>query len=214
MSDRDRIVDSRQQGGGLVRLVTGSVQLIVGRIDKAVLVARLPQCFYRTGLLVFYTATSRTFLTTRRELPGHVQVDLVVHEEIANFGALACTGRIPQASTDLFSLAGGYSATRVIYNVTLELQLMVCERHYRPSDMVNTTSYVDTKTARVIEAKLRLTRLRPDAVPSILPNCPAYLSATAAPTSREAPHEKKARREAALLQEAVNLSIETHIEEK
>nr|XP_037275091.1 uncharacterized protein LOC119167675 [Rhipicephalus microplus] len=91
---------------------------------------------------------------------------------------------------------------------------VVCERHFRLSDMVNTTSYVDTKTGRVIEAKLRLTRLRPDAVPSILPSCPAYLSATAATTSREAPHEKKARREAALLQEAVNLTIETHLEEE
>ncbi|KAL3186764.1 hypothetical protein MRX96_026916 [Rhipicephalus microplus] len=80
--------------------------------------------------------------------------------------------------------------------------------------MVNTTSYVDTKTGGVIEAKLRLTRLRPDAVPSILPNCPAYLSAIAATSSREAPQEKKARREAALLQEAVNLSIETHLEEE
>ncbi|KAL3244982.1 hypothetical protein MRX96_018382 [Rhipicephalus microplus] len=36
----------------------------------------------------------------------------------------------------------------------------------------------------------------------------------AATTSREAPHEKKARREAALLQEAVNLTIETHLEEE
>ncbi|KAH8024225.1 hypothetical protein HPB51_022328 [Rhipicephalus microplus] len=90
----------------------------------------------------------------------------------------------------------------------------VFERHFKPSDMVNTTSYVDTKAGRVIEAKLRLTRLRPDAVPSILPNCPAYLSASAATTFREAPREKKARREAALLQEAVNLSFETHLEEE
>ncbi|KAL3225365.1 hypothetical protein MRX96_049232 [Rhipicephalus microplus] len=35
-----------------------------------------------------------------------------------------------------------------------------------------------------------------------------------ATASREAPHEKKAGREAALLREAVNLSIETHLEEE
>ncbi|KAH8037772.1 hypothetical protein HPB51_017272 [Rhipicephalus microplus] len=39
-SDVDQMVGSRQQGGGLVRLVTGPVPQIVGRIDMAVLVAR------------------------------------------------------------------------------------------------------------------------------------------------------------------------------
>ncbi|XP_037500178.1 uncharacterized protein LOC119374192 [Rhipicephalus sanguineus] len=91
---------------------------------------------------------------------------------------------------------------------------VVCERHFKPSDMVDSTSYVDAKTGKVIEAKLKLTRLRPDAVPSILPNCPAYFSAPASSTSREAPHEKKARREAAFLQDAIKMSIETHHEEE
>lgn len=33
---------------------------------------------------------------------------------------------------------------------------VVCERHSKPSDMVDSTSYVDTKTGKVIEAKLKL----------------------------------------------------------
>ncbi|KAH8042773.1 hypothetical protein HPB51_025825 [Rhipicephalus microplus] len=91
----------------------------------------------------------------------------------------------------------------------------VCERHFKPSDMVNTTSYTDTRTGKVIDAKLKLTRLRPDAVPSrILPNCPTYPSARAATASREASDEKKTRREAALLQDAINQSIAMHNEEE
>ncbi|XP_037276903.2 uncharacterized protein LOC119169994 [Rhipicephalus microplus] len=92
---------------------------------------------------------------------------------------------------------------------------VVCERHFKPSDMVNTTSYTDTRTGKVIDAKLKLTRLRPDAVPSrILPNCPTYSSARAATASREASDEKKTRREAALLQNAINQSIAMHNEEE
>lgn len=76
--------------------------------------------------------------------------------------------------------------------------------------MVNTTSYTDTTTGKVIEVPLKLVRLRPDAVPSILPDCPAYLSAPNLNTSREAPDEKRTRREAAALQDAISKSIETH----
>lgn len=76
--------------------------------------------------------------------------------------------------------------------------------------MVNTTSYTDTATGKVIEVPLKLVRLRPDAVPSILPDCPAYLSTPNANTSREAPNEKRTRREAAALQDAISKSIETH----
>ncbi|XP_070377578.1 uncharacterized protein [Dermacentor albipictus] len=95
-------------------------------------------------------------------------------------------------------------------NFTPGKRSVVCERHFKPSDMVNRTSYTDTKTGKVIEVTLKLVRLRPDAVPSILPDCPAYLSAPNATTSREAPDEKRMRREAAALQDAINLSTETH----
>ncbi|XP_077516944.1 uncharacterized protein LOC144127850 [Amblyomma americanum] len=86
----------------------------------------------------------------------------------------------------------------------------VCERHFKPFDMVNRTSYTDTKTGKVIEGALKLVRLRPDAVSRILPDCPAYLPAPNAGTSREAPDEKRTRREAAALQDAINLSVEAH----
>ncbi|XP_075739881.1 uncharacterized protein LOC142785325 [Rhipicephalus microplus] len=90
---------------------------------------------------------------------------------------------------------------------------VVCERHFRESDILTSSKYVDSKTGKVVEAKLKIARLRSDAVPSVFPNCPAYLSAPAA-TSREAPAEKRMRLEAASLREAIANSLETHEEEE
>ncbi|XP_077485587.1 uncharacterized protein LOC144096152 [Amblyomma americanum] len=89
-------------------------------------------------------------------------------------------------------------------------RLMVCGHHFKPSDMVNRTSYMDAKIGKVIEVALKLVRLRPDAIPSILPDCLAYLSAPNASTSREAPNEKGTRGESAASQDAISLSIEAH----
>ncbi|KAL3225461.1 hypothetical protein MRX96_025798 [Rhipicephalus microplus] len=89
----------------------------------------------------------------------------------------------------------------------------VCERHFRESDILTSSKYVDSKTGKVVEAKLKIARLSSDAVPSVFPNCPAYLSAPAA-TSREAPAEKRMRLEAASLREAIANSLETHEEEE
>lgn len=85
-----------------------------------------------------------------------------------------------------------------------------CEHHFKPFDMVNTTSYTDATTSKVIEVTLKLAQLRPDAVLSILPDCPEYLSAPNANTSQEAPDEKRTCRKAAALQDAISKSIETH----
>nr|XP_037280360.1 uncharacterized protein LOC119173670 [Rhipicephalus microplus] len=90
---------------------------------------------------------------------------------------------------------------------------VVCERHFRESDILTSSKYVDSKTGKVVEAKLKIARLSSDAVPSVFPNCPAYLSAPAA-TSREAPAEKRMRLEAASLREAIANSLETHEEEE
>ncbi|KAH7971855.1 hypothetical protein HPB52_003478 [Rhipicephalus sanguineus] len=89
----------------------------------------------------------------------------------------------------------------------------VSERHFRASD-IRTSSYVDSKTGNVVEAKLKIARLIPEAVPSVFPNCPAYLSAPATATSREAPSEKTMRLETASLREAIAASLQTHEEEE
>ncbi|KAH7973364.1 hypothetical protein HPB49_000218 [Dermacentor silvarum] len=93
-------------------------------------------------------------------------------------------------------------------------ECQVCERHFRASDIRTSSSYVDSKTGKVVEAKLKIARLSPDAVPCVFPNCPAYLSAPATATSREAPDEKRMRLEAASLREAIAASLQTYEEEE
>lgn len=89
----------------------------------------------------------------------------------------------------------------------------MCEKHFLPSDFATTSTYRDEKTRRLLEVPLQLRRLKPGAIPSLFPNCPAYLSR---PTTggREGPEEKRLRLEGESLQEAIKQSIETHEEEK
>ncbi|XP_077508849.1 uncharacterized protein LOC144120360 [Amblyomma americanum] len=90
---------------------------------------------------------------------------------------------------------------------------VVCERHFKESDIRTSSKYVDSKTGKVVEAKLKIARLSSDAISSVFPNCPAYLSAPAT-TSREAPTEKRMRLEAASLRDAIAMSLQTHEEEE
>jgi uncharacterized protein (DUF1697 family) len=75
---------------------------------------------------------------------------------------------------------------------------------------------VDEKTGRTLTAPLSKPRLDVNAVPCIFPDCPSYLSTCAGGTgagpSREGPHQKKRRLEAAALEEAIQDSISTHMD--
>ncbi|KAH6924724.1 hypothetical protein HPB50_022752 [Hyalomma asiaticum] len=68
------------------------------------------------------------------------------------------------------------------------------------------------RTGRITEAPIGATRLTPDAVPTIFPNSPSYLS-NYAPV-REGPDQKKKRLEASHLEEAIRQSIALHEEEE
>ncbi|KAG0436893.1 hypothetical protein HPB47_017710, partial [Ixodes persulcatus] len=83
----------------------------------------------------------------------------------------------------------------------------MCEKHFAPSDFVTKSSYTDVETGRVVEVPLRIVKLKQDAIPSLFPDCPVYLSRTKT-SAREAPEEKRKRLEAASLNEALQLSID------
>ncbi|XP_077489630.1 uncharacterized protein LOC144100615 [Amblyomma americanum] len=87
----------------------------------------------------------------------------------------------------------------------------VCELHFKPEYLRSTTSYTDAD-GKTIEVAMNLTRLTPDAVPTILPNCASYLSNSA--PIREEPDAKRRRREATRLQDAIEMSLATHEEEE
>lgn len=86
---------------------------------------------------------------------------------------------------------------------------VLCEKHFVSSDYVKTSKYTDVKTGKTIEVPLKVFRLKPDAVPSVFPNCPQYLSHQNACT-REAPEEKRKRFE----DESLRIAIEKSLEEK
>nr|XP_054930979.1 uncharacterized protein LOC129386795 [Dermacentor andersoni] len=89
---------------------------------------------------------------------------------------------------------------------------VLCEKHFLPTDYLKTTSYTDVKTGKVVEVATKNIRLKKTAVPSLFPNCPAYLSRPQA-CVREAPGAKRASLEATYLQTAIMLSQQTQAEE-
>lgn len=70
---------------------------------------------------------------------------------------------------------------------------------------------MDWKTGKTITVPLNVPKLRPGAVPSLLPNCPVYLNSTQ--STREAPLERRSRIEADSLQQAILESTITATEQ-
>ncbi|XP_049269282.1 uncharacterized protein LOC125757644 [Rhipicephalus sanguineus] len=87
----------------------------------------------------------------------------------------------------------------------------VCELHFKAEYLRTTTTYTDSN-GRTIEVPMSLTRLTEDAVPTMFPNSPAYLS-DCAPV-REEPDSKRKRREADQLQKVIQMSLSSHEEDE
>lgn len=83
----------------------------------------------------------------------------------------------------------------------------VCELHFHTSDFVTTLTHCDESTGRRLEVTSDRVRLREDAVPTVFPNCPAYLTTT--PAHRESLASKRARMDSDAIAEAIRNSLET-----
>ncbi|KAH9382580.1 hypothetical protein HPB48_010346 [Haemaphysalis longicornis] len=92
-------------------------------------------------------------------------------------------------------------------NLSVSKHSKVCERHFKPDDILREGSHVDEVTGRTVTAPLSQVRLRPDAVPTIFPSCPSYISKQE--TRREDPEAKRTRLDAASLQKALAQSVLT-----
>ena len=77
--------------------------------------------------------------------------------------------------------------------------------HFSPADVQRETTFFDEATGRRLTAKLNFPKLRDGAIPSILPNCPSYLSSIT--TSRDSPDERRNRQEEKALQTALAQSV-------
>lgn len=87
------------------------------------------------------------------------------------------------------------------------LFLQVCEKHFKDDEIVRRTTFHNEITGEVISAPLKRLRLKEDAIPSIFPGCPAYLSNDT--KSREGPQEKKVRLEQAAIEKSIAESMNT-----
>ncbi|KAG8180544.1 hypothetical protein JTE90_018164 [Oedothorax gibbosus] len=81
----------------------------------------------------------------------------------------------------------------------------VCELHFHSSDIETTVEIYDEKRMETVDMPLDRVRLQKNAVPSIFPNCPAYLSQNL--PCREDPQEKRMRLETMQLHAALEQSI-------
>ncbi|XP_049764640.1 uncharacterized protein LOC126092950 isoform X2 [Schistocerca cancellata] len=81
----------------------------------------------------------------------------------------------------------------------------VCHVHFHKDDVIWETQIVVERTGQLLTAPLFKPHLRPDAVPSLLPNCPSYLSKEE--SRREGPEEKKQRLENEQLAAALQYSL-------
>ncbi|KAH6939767.1 hypothetical protein HPB50_021571 [Hyalomma asiaticum] len=92
-------------------------------------------------------------------------------------------------------------------NLVVSANTRVCERHFKAEDIVRQTSYIDQATGRTVTAPLSRLRLRAEAVPTVFPDCPSYLSIES--SRRQDPESKRMRLEAAFLEKVLAESILT-----
>lgn len=82
--------------------------------------------------------------------------------------------------------------------------LQVCEVHFSPEYVQRTVDFFD-HTGKKLEVPLKRIKLREGAIPTILPNCPQYLSVPS--SSRESTDERRTRKENNSLLLAIQQSI-------
>ncbi|XP_049954783.1 uncharacterized protein LOC126470814 [Schistocerca serialis cubense] len=93
-------------------------------------------------------------------------------------------------------------------NFTPSEHSVVCQEHFSQSDLILQSTAVDWKTGRTLALPLEKPRLKENAVPCFLPNCPSYLSSRQ-DVQREPPSQRRQRLEADALSKAISESIET-----
>ncbi|XP_047110974.1 uncharacterized protein LOC124787987 [Schistocerca piceifrons] len=84
----------------------------------------------------------------------------------------------------------------------------VCELHFTEDLILKHSEYFDSSTGKKYSVPLPKPRLKTGAIPSILPNCPKYLSS--ASCSRESGDERRKRLENRDLEIAIAASVATH----
>ncbi|XP_049952356.1 uncharacterized protein LOC126466614 [Schistocerca serialis cubense] len=93
-------------------------------------------------------------------------------------------------------------------NFTPSEHSVVCQEHFSQSDLILQSTAVDWKTGRTLTLPLENPRLKENAVPCFLSNCPGYISSRQ-DVQRERPSQRRQWLEADALSKAISESIET-----
>ncbi|GBM41413.1 hypothetical protein AVEN_172191-1 [Araneus ventricosus] len=84
----------------------------------------------------------------------------------------------------------------------------VCEKHFKDGEVLRNSTFYNEKTGETISAPLKRPKLKENAVPSIFPGCPSYMSSSSA--IRESPSKKRQRLE----QEQINFAVKESLNSK
>ncbi|CAL1299448.1 unnamed protein product [Larinioides sclopetarius] len=83
----------------------------------------------------------------------------------------------------------------------------VCEKHFKDGEVLRLSTFYIEKTGETISAPMKRPKLKQNAVPSIFPGCPLYMSSSS--TVRESPSKKRQR-----LEEQINLAVSESLDSK
>ncbi|GBO00858.1 hypothetical protein AVEN_54837-1 [Araneus ventricosus] len=84
----------------------------------------------------------------------------------------------------------------------------VCEKHFKDGEVLRNSTFCNEKTGETISAPLKRPKLKENAVPSIFPGCPSYMSSSSA--IRESPSKKRQRLE----QEQIHFAVKESLNSK
>ncbi|KAF8771664.1 THAP domain-containing protein 2 [Argiope bruennichi] len=89
---------------------------------------------------------------------------------------------------------------------TITKNSKVCERHFKDGEVLYRTTIYKESTGETFSAPLKKPRLKENAVPSIFPGCPTYLSSSTS-SIRESPSKKRQRLEQAQIERSIIESL-------
>ncbi|KAF8784746.1 hypothetical protein HNY73_010389 [Argiope bruennichi] len=89
---------------------------------------------------------------------------------------------------------------------TTSRRIAVCERLFKDGEVLYRTTFYNESTGETLCAPLKKSRLKENAVPSIFPGCPTYLSSSTS-SIRESPSKKRQRLEQVQIERSIIESL-------
>ncbi|KAF8790863.1 hypothetical protein HNY73_005816 [Argiope bruennichi] len=123
------------------------------------------------------------------------------------FGVVCSALKIPTRKTGEMYL---FNCLRTILASTVRLgkigSIQVCERHFKDGKVLYRTTFYNESTGETLSAPLKKPRVKENALPSVFPVCPTYLSSSTS-SIRESPSKKRQRLEQVQIEHSIIESL-------